>query len=123
MSAMPQRRHFCGAVIGAICAARVARADEATPTPRAWPVGQETPDWIKDTNHPIAAPVNRGLFGSWEGNWVAWNTGHDVTLPGSTSKGTMPFLMYPNAENASGRFDELAPDNFRYAISAREITP
>ncbi|HSW24569.1 MAG TPA: transglutaminase domain-containing protein [Burkholderiaceae bacterium] len=83
---------------------------------------QETPDWIKDVKHPVASPVHAGLFGKWEGNWVAYNTGHDITLPGSASKGTLPFLMYPNGENASGRFDELAPDNFKYTISAREIT-
>lgn len=83
---------------------------------------QETPDWIKDVSNPVASPVNKGLFGNWEGNWVAWNTGHDVTLPNSASKQTLPFLMYPNGENAGGRFDELAPDNFRYTISAREIT-
>jgi transglutaminase-like putative cysteine protease len=85
---------------------------------------QETADWIKDPKHPVAAPVNAGLFGGWEGNWVGWNSGHDVTLPGgaaSAGKGTLPFLMYPNGENDSGRFDELAPDNFRYTISAREI--
>ncbi|HSB22209.1 MAG TPA: transglutaminase domain-containing protein [Burkholderiaceae bacterium] len=83
---------------------------------------QETPDWIKDVNHPLVAPVNKALFGSWEGNWVGWNTGHDITLPGSAAKETLPFLMYPNGENSSGRFDELAPDNFRYTISARELT-
>jgi transglutaminase-like putative cysteine protease len=83
---------------------------------------QETSDWIKDVNHPVAAPVNKGLFGSWEGNWMAYNTGHDVTLPGSAGKATLPFLMYPNGENSTGRFDELAPDNFRYVISAREIS-
>jgi transglutaminase-like putative cysteine protease len=83
---------------------------------------QETPDWIKDVKHPVAAPVNQGLFGRWEGNWVAFNTGHDVMLPQSATKQTLPFLMYPNGENAAGRFDELAPDNFRYTISAREIT-
>jgi transglutaminase-like putative cysteine protease len=82
---------------------------------------QETPEWIKDVSHPVVAPVARGLFGSWEGNWLAYNTGHDVRLPGSASKGTLPFLMYPNGENASGRFDELAPDAFKYAISAREV--
>lgn len=82
----------------------------------------ETGDWIKDRQHPLVAPVAKGLFGSWEGNWVAWNTAHDVTLPGSAGKGTLPFLMYPNGENSSGRFDELSPDTFKYAISAREIT-
>jgi transglutaminase-like putative cysteine protease len=82
---------------------------------------QETPEWIKDTKNPVVAPVNASLFGRWEGNWVAWNNGHDIKLPGSVSKGTLPFLMYPNGENASGRFDELSPDSFKYKISAREI--
>jgi transglutaminase-like putative cysteine protease len=82
----------------------------------------ETPEWIKDVKHPLVAPVDKALFGGWEGNWLAYNTAHDVTLPGSAGKGTLPFLMYPNGENASGRFDELAPDNFRYTISARELT-
>ena len=83
---------------------------------------QETADWIKDPAHPLVAPVAKGLFGGWEGNWVAWNTGHDITLPGAAWKGTLPFLMYPNGQNAGGRFDELAPDAFKYTISAREIT-
>ncbi|MFY9511224.1 MAG: transglutaminase domain-containing protein [Rubrivivax sp.] len=86
---------------------------------------QETPAWIKDTQHPVAAPVATGLFGSWEGNWVGWNTAHDVRLPGSAASrtgGTLPFLMYPNGENDSGRFDELAPDSFKYTIAARELS-
>jgi len=83
---------------------------------------QETPEWIKDASHPLVAPVMKGLFGSWEGNWVAYNMAHDVTLPHGSGKGTLPFLMYPQGENSSGRFDELAPDAFRYTISAREIT-
>lgn len=82
---------------------------------------QETAQWIKDPAHPVVAPVKAGLFGRWEGNWVAWNTGHDIRLPGSAAKGTLPFLMYPNGENASGRFDELSPDTFKYTIAAREI--
>ncbi len=49
---------------------------------------QETADWIKDSKHTVVAPVKKNLFGRWEGNWVAWNTGHDVSLPGSASKGT-----------------------------------
>ena len=83
---------------------------------------QETPEWIKDRSHPIVAPVAEGLFGRWEGNWLAYNTAHDVMVPGSASKVSLPFLMYPQGENASGRFDELAPDRFRYHISAREVT-
>lgn len=82
---------------------------------------QETPQWIKDRQHPVAAPVNAALFGSWEGNWVGWNTASDISLPGSVAQQTLPFLMYPNGENQSGRFDELSPDSFKYTIAAREI--
>jgi len=30
--------------------------------------------------------------------------------------------MYPQGENANGRFDSLDPDHFRYTISSREIS-
>lgn len=83
---------------------------------------QETPDWIKDPTNPVAAPVVKSLFGSWEGNWVGYNRAHDLHLPGQRGNATLPFLMYPQGENASGRFDELAPDTFKYTISSKEIT-
>lgn len=37
------------------------------------------------------------LFGNWEMNWIAYNYGHDITLPGSAlgKKGEIPTLMYP----------------------------
>ena len=80
----------------------------------------ETPQWIKTTDHPVVAPVNRALFGGWEGNWVAWNTAHDVALP--NSKGPkLGFFMYPTGENAEGRFDSYSPDDFKYQITAREL--
>jgi transglutaminase-like putative cysteine protease len=82
---------------------------------------QETPAWIRDPADPLVAPVMKGLFGGWEGNWMAYNMAHDVSLPGIAGKGTLPFLMYPQGQNASGRFDELAPDSFRYTITAREL--
>ncbi len=82
---------------------------------------QETKEWIKDPAHPLVAPVMKGLFGSWEGNWLAYNTAHDVMLPGGAGKASLPFLMYPQGENSSGRFDELSPDTFRYTIGAREL--
>ena len=28
--------------------------------------------------------------------------------------------MYPNGENASGAFDSLSPDTFKYVISAKD---
>ncbi len=82
----------------------------------------ETAEWIKDVNHPVVAPVKKALFGGWEGNWLAFNTAHDVALPGAQVGSRLAFLMYPQAENGKGRYDSLDPDNFKYTITAREIT-
>lgn len=59
------------------------------------------------------------LFGSWEMNWVAYNSAHDVVLPGSR-RGPLGFFMYPQAETAEGRLDSLDPETFKYEITARE---
>ncbi len=81
---------------------------------------QETPEWIKSSKNTLVAPVNKALFGGWEGNWMAYNVAHDVALP--HSKGPkLGFFMYPAAENTAGRFDSYAPDDFKYQISAKEI--
>jgi transglutaminase-like putative cysteine protease len=81
----------------------------------------ETADWIKTTDHPVVAPVNKALFGAWEGNWLAYNVAHDVSLPGAKGP-KLPFLMYPQAETADGRLDPYDPDNFKYTITTKEIT-
>ncbi len=68
-------------------------------------------------------PVERArarLFGSWEMNWIAYNFGHDVALPGA-AHGEVGFFMYPQGETANGRLDPLDPDAFRYEITAREV--
>jgi transglutaminase-like putative cysteine protease len=81
---------------------------------------QETPQWIKDPSDPLVAPVKRALFGGWEGNWLAFNSAQDVTLPGAQGP-KLGFLMYPQAENANGRYDSLDADRFKYTIAAREL--
>ena len=65
--------------------------------------------------------ARKTLFGAWEGNWLAFNTAHDVKLPGS-SEPPLPFLMYPQAADKQGLIDSLDPDAFKYTITAREIT-
>ena len=81
---------------------------------------QEMPEWIKSPKNALVAPVNKALFGGWEGNWMAFNSAHDVSLP--HAKGAkLGFFMYPVAENDSGRLDSYAPDDFKYQISAKEI--
>lgn len=68
----------------------------------------------------VVVAAHRTLFGAWEMNWLGYNFAHDLQLPGSTGP-AIPFLMYPQGENAAGRFDSLDPDSFRYKISSREI--
>jgi hypothetical protein len=81
---------------------------------------QETAEWIKDAGHPIVGPVKQGLFGGWEGNWMAYNNAVDVRLPGAKGN-SLPFLMYPQAQTAAKRYDSLDPDNFKYSITSREL--
>ena len=80
----------------------------------------ETPEWIKTTQHPVVTPVNRALFGGWEGNWMAWNMAHDVKLPQAQGL-QLGFFMYPVGETGGQRLDSYAPDDFKYQITAREI--
>jgi transglutaminase-like putative cysteine protease len=69
---------------------------------------------------PRVQAARSALFGSWEMNWVAYNHGHDVALPGS-SRPPVPFLMYPNAETGGELVNSLDPTTFRYDIHAREL--
>ncbi len=71
-------------------------------------------------NNDMVVSARKGLFGSWEGNWLAYNDGHDIVLPGAKGP-TLDFLMYPQAETVAGRLDCLDPDNFRYTIKVTEL--
>ena len=69
---------------------------------------------------PKVVSARRGLFGSWEGNWLAFNDGHDIKLPGSNEP-ALPFFMYPQAEGKGGMTDPYDVDAFKYKIIAREL--
>lgn len=81
---------------------------------------EEPPTNLAMTDPKVVA-ARRALFGSWEGNWLAYNVAHDLKLPGSKEP-AIAFLMYPQAENRSGFLDSLDPDRFKYRITARELT-
>ena len=81
---------------------------------------EEKPDAQLPIDDAQVKAARARLFGSWEMNWLAFNTAHDVTLPKSAN-GKIAFLMYPQAETASGRLDSLDPDNFRYQMTAQEL--
>jgi transglutaminase-like putative cysteine protease len=82
----------------------------------------EEPPGNRPLDDDMVKKARARLFGSWEMNWMAYNFAHDVALPGAKS-GPLGFLMYPQAETADGRLDALDPDNFKYEIQAREISP
>jgi transglutaminase-like putative cysteine protease len=83
-------------------------------------VALEEPPGNRTLDDEMVRKARAGLFGSWEMNWVAYNFGHDVALPGS--KGApIGFFMYPQAETDEGRLDSLNPDTFRYEITARQV--
>ena len=77
-------------------------------------------DGGKKPDDPMVLAARKRLFGSWEMNWLAYNTGNDVSLP-NAALGKVPFLMYPQAETAGARVDPLDSDNFKYTISSKEL--
>ncbi len=83
-------------------------------------VALEEPPGNRPLDDEMVARARARLFGSWEMNWIAYNFGHDVVLPGFRS-GPIEFFMYPEAETDRGRLDSLDPDLFKYEITSREI--
>jgi transglutaminase-like putative cysteine protease len=81
----------------------------------------EEPPGNRPLNDDMVTGARKRLFGSWEMNWMAYNFAQDVELPGSSGT-TLPFLMYPQAQTAEGRLDSLDPENFKYEITARELS-
>ena len=82
----------------------------------------EEPPGNRPLDDEMVTKARTRLFGSWEMNWMAYNFGHDVALPGSSGV-PVAFFMYPQAETPNGRLDCLDPDNFKYDITSREIAP
>ena len=80
----------------------------------------EEPPGNRPLDDDMVKKARARLLGSWEMNWMAFNFGHDVALPGSNGP-PVTFFMYPQAETAEGRLDSLDPDNFKYEITAKGI--
>jgi len=59
------------------------------------------------------------LFGVWEMNWIAFNVGTDITLPGKSSP--LPFMLLPQLESSTGNDDGSRPEAIQYSIRTRQI--
>ncbi len=80
---------------------------------------EEPPGHLDMTSDKVVA-ARKTLFGAWETNWLPYNNAQDVQLTGA-SGGTIPFLMYPQAEVDGAPLNCLDQDRLHYTISAREI--
>ncbi|WP_153116533.1 transglutaminase-like domain-containing protein [Rhodocyclus tenuis] len=75
------------------------------------------------------AVLRKLLFGFWEMNWIGFNAAQDVSLRdafGDTplprgAGASLPFLVYPQAESADGRFSSLDGDRLGYRVATRRI--
>ncbi len=63
--------------------------------------------------------LKKVLFGVWEMNWIAFNVGNDVMLPGRET--ALPFLILPQLESREGKRDGTNPAAFEFTISARRV--
>ena len=77
---------------------------------------EEPPGNLAVTDPKVVA-MRKKLFGYWEMNWLAYNSAHDVVLPGSKTK--IPYLMYTNGETGGKALDQLDPDAFKYTITVK----
>lgn len=59
------------------------------------------------------------LFGVWEMNWIAFNVGTDVELPGRQAR--IPFLLLPQMESRGILHDGSDVAAFEYRINARRV--
>ena len=80
----------------------------------------EEPPGNRPLSDPMVERARERLFGSWEMNWMAYNYGHDVALPGSAGK-PLVYFMYPQAETEEGRVDPFDAANFEYSITVKEV--
>ncbi len=78
---------------------------------------------VLEAGLPVDSPVVKAererLFGSWEMNWVGYNSATDLGLPGAPRPMEAHFLMYPYGMTPTADLDWLSPDLFSYKITSQ----
>ena len=69
---------------------------------------------------PVDAAARQ--FGSWDTDWLAYNSATQVRLRGS-DRAPLPYFMHPQGETGKGPLDSLDPERFSYSIRVQEIAP
>lgn len=71
---------------------------------------------------PQVRELREQLFGTWEMNWIGFNSATDIVLPGiGERKPDFAFLMYPCAFTSEGNCPCTDPAKFRYQITSQEV--
>ncbi len=73
---------------------------------------------LSDRDSKLIA-LKKVLFGVWEMNWIAFNVGTDVSLPGKNRY--LPFLLTPQLELGSTTVDGSQAGPLPYTIKTRQI--
>jgi len=81
---------------------------------------EEPPKNLPADDSKVSA-ARAALIGGCEGNWIVFNSAHDLSLPGSAGA-PVGFLMCPEGEVGGVRLDCLEPAQFHYRIETREIS-
>lgn len=71
-----------------------------------------------DLNNPRVQSIRHQLFGSWEMNWIAYNSARDFKLPPKLDE-SVNYLMYPYLVAATHKNDGMDPHHFDYSIQSR----
>ncbi|MEV8799129.1 transglutaminase, partial [Klebsiella pneumoniae] len=71
---------------------------------------------VLEENLPLTDPkivaLRAALFGSWEMNWVAFNSARDFVLPPGAADAPINYFMYPEGMTPGGALDGMDPDGF-----------
>lgn len=73
---------------------------------------------ISDRDSKLAS-LRKVLFGVWEMNWIAYNFGSDVALPGTQT--SIPFLLMPLLETGNTLVEGTDRNALPFTITARRI--
>ena len=83
---------------------------------------EEPPATHLGADDPKVVAARQALTDGCEGNWIAFNRAHDVSLPGSAGK-AVAFLMYPQGEVGGARLNCLSTPGSSDIASRRAKFP
>jgi transglutaminase-like putative cysteine protease len=72
-------------------------------------------------NDPKIKALQTKFFGSWEGNWIAFNHGRDFVIPTKNKKIEINYFMYPLLVSKSLSPDGMDPKEVSYSFESKVL--